>query len=263
MPGAHRAKLVVMGGEAVGKTSIVRRFLFDTFQHRHQPTVEELYSRDFSLSPRLTLGVDFLDTSGSLQFPAMRRHAILSAHAFLLVYTLGCPASLATARALLREISELRGGLQGLPVLMAGNKADLQRGRAFKAARHRDWLEQEHPGVRVPLVECSAKDNINIQALYANLLKESGLPRLLTALSLPPAPSSGLSGARLAATRTYSFPLGAFPSKDAEGEKEAKLQEAKLALCLEPKAKPRSKSLVWRKKNRRTQSVKQEDCTVS
>ena len=260
---AHRAKLVVMGGEAVGKTSIVRRFLGDTFQHKYQPTVEEFYSRNFSLSPRLTLGVDLLDTSGSLQFPAMRRHAILSGHAFLVVYTLGCPASLATAQALVREISELRGGLQGLPVLLAGNKADLQPASGYKAAGGVDWLEQDTPWAGVPLVQCSAKDGSNIQAVFRKLLKDSGLPRLLTALALPAAPSPALSRARLAASRTYSFPLGAIRSKYTGGEKEARRQEAKLALCLEPKAKPRSKSLEWRKKNRRTQNQKQEDCIVS
>ena len=76
----NRAKLVVMGAEGVGKTSILRRFfmfkhhhniiiitifmliititiiminirfLFDKFQHRHKPTVEEMYSRDFVIN---------------------------------------------------------------------------------------------------------------------------------------------------------------------------------------------------------------------
>ena len=82
----NRAKLVVMGAEGVGKTSILRRFhifkhhhkhhiiitiiiaiitikitiivsiiinirfLFDKFQHRHKPTVEEMFSRDFVIN---------------------------------------------------------------------------------------------------------------------------------------------------------------------------------------------------------------------
>ena len=46
----NRAKLVVMGAEGVGKTSILRRFLFDQFQHQHSPTVEEMFSRDFDIN---------------------------------------------------------------------------------------------------------------------------------------------------------------------------------------------------------------------
>ena len=82
----NRAKLVVMGAEGVGiiiiiiiviiiiiiitiiiiiiiikvgKTSILRRFLFDQFQHQHSPTVEEMFSRDFDINNgglRLELG---------------------------------------------------------------------------------------------------------------------------------------------------------------------------------------------------------------
>ena len=259
MPGRHRSKLVVLGGQAVGKTAIVRRFLGHTFQHTHQPTVEEVYSRDFSLSPQFTLGVDLLDTTGSLQFPARRRQAILSGHAFLLVYTLGCPASLATVRALLREISELRGGLQGLPVLLAGNKADLQRGRGDKAARTGKWLEQEHPGARVPMVECSARDNLNIREMFRSLLKVSGLPRLLKALDQPPAPSPALSrrSTWMAITRTSSSPL--FRQRSNSNSYQDAEKEAKLALCLEP----RSSILKWRRGSKKKQRQEQEACIVS
>ena len=46
----NRAKLVVMGAEGVGKTVILRRFLFDQFQHQHSPTVEEMFSKDFDIN---------------------------------------------------------------------------------------------------------------------------------------------------------------------------------------------------------------------
>ena len=46
-------------------------------QHQHQPTVEDLYSRDFPLdTASLSLRVDILDTAGGHQFPAMRNLAI-------------------------------------------------------------------------------------------------------------------------------------------------------------------------------------------
>ena len=46
-------------------------------QHQHDPTVEEQYRRDFCLNTAgLRLKVDFLDTSGSHQFPAMRDLAL-------------------------------------------------------------------------------------------------------------------------------------------------------------------------------------------
>ncbi len=67
-----RLRLVVMGDSFVGKSSIVRRFLFGTFAAKYTATVEDLFSRDFDLAGA-TLKVDILDTAGDAQFPAMRR----------------------------------------------------------------------------------------------------------------------------------------------------------------------------------------------
>ncbi|GIY55378.1 uncharacterized protein CDAR_371, partial [Caerostris darwini] len=42
-------RLVSLGGAAVGKSSILKRFLFGTYCDRHRPTVEDLYSREFDI----------------------------------------------------------------------------------------------------------------------------------------------------------------------------------------------------------------------
>ena len=68
-----RIRLVVMGDICVGKSSIIKRFLYGQFDEEHRPTVEDLHSRDFELGGN-TLKVDILDTSGEDQFPAMRRY---------------------------------------------------------------------------------------------------------------------------------------------------------------------------------------------
>ncbi|CAL1269834.1 unnamed protein product, partial [Larinioides sclopetarius] len=46
-------RLVSLGGAAVGKSSILKRFLFGTYCDRHRPTVEDLYSREFDIGLRL------------------------------------------------------------------------------------------------------------------------------------------------------------------------------------------------------------------
>ena len=215
--GPSRAKVVLLGAEGVGKTSILRRFLFDQFQHQPRPTVEEMYSRDFPLATDLTLRVDLLDTCGADQFPAMRRMALLTGHAFLIVYSLASPASLQVARARLEELRQVppstppprppllalplppqvRGGLAGVAVVVAGNKADLTRGRGYLARGDGDWLARDFPGAQVgsrgsssssstssssssststlpgqvPLLECSARDNTRVTELFQALVR--------------------------------------------------------------------------------------------
>ena len=69
----NRLRLVVMGGPCTGKSSIIKRFLFGSFDEVHQPTVEDLFQRDFEIGGN-ALKVDFLDTAGDVEFPAMRRY---------------------------------------------------------------------------------------------------------------------------------------------------------------------------------------------
>lgn len=67
-----RLRLVVMGDSYVGKSSLIKRFLFGTFSDKYTPTVEDLFSRDYEIDGT-ALKVDILDTAGDAQFPAMRR----------------------------------------------------------------------------------------------------------------------------------------------------------------------------------------------
>ncbi|GBL97630.1 hypothetical protein AVEN_49138-1 [Araneus ventricosus] len=57
-------RLVSLGGAAVGKSSILKRFLFGTYCDRHRPTVEDLYSREFDIGDAdLTENVDSRESS--------------------------------------------------------------------------------------------------------------------------------------------------------------------------------------------------------
>lgn len=56
--------------------------------------------------------VDILDTSGDMQFPAMRRLSIATAHAFLLVYATTSAPSFGCVKQCFEEIREQRADFQ-------------------------------------------------------------------------------------------------------------------------------------------------------
>jgi len=58
----------------------------------------------------------------NLEFPAMRRLSISTAHAFLLVYSIDDRASFDEVRRLWEQIKEERTGYTELPCVVAGNK---------------------------------------------------------------------------------------------------------------------------------------------
>ncbi|ERL94341.1 hypothetical protein D910_11624 [Dendroctonus ponderosae] len=120
----ERIRLVILGGQGVGKSCIIKRFLFNTYCNKYRSTVEDLYNKEYDLG-HMTLKVDILDTAGDMQFPAMRRLCIATAHAFLLVYSVASVPSFDCVKQCFEEIRENRNDYQDIPIVVAGNKLDL------------------------------------------------------------------------------------------------------------------------------------------
>lgn len=136
MGDTERIRVVTMGGARVGKSAILRRWLGGPFPDKYKPTVEELYNKEYDFGTT-TLRVDFLDTAGDSQFPAMRRLSISSAHAFLLVYAADDARSFDALKACLEEIREQRADFTSIPIVIAGNKIDL-----LPVAVHEDEVDE-------------------------------------------------------------------------------------------------------------------------
>jgi len=144
----ERIRLVTLGGACVGKSAIVKRFLFSTFSEKYKPTVEDLYNQEYDFGS-VTLKVDILDTAGDLQFPAMRRLSIATAHAFLIVFAVDNPMSFEMVKGFFEEIQEQRADFQDIPIVIVGNKIDL--GAAMMEIRMdqvSEWIKIHWPSLR-------------------------------------------------------------------------------------------------------------------
>lgn len=73
--------------------------------------MEDLFSKEFDLGS-IEIKVDFLDTSGSMQFPAMRRLSITTGSAFLIVYAVDDEKSYTMLKMCVDEIREIRADFQ-------------------------------------------------------------------------------------------------------------------------------------------------------
>lgn len=45
----ERIRLVILGGAGVGKSCVVKRFLFKTYSDKYRATVEDLYNREYDI----------------------------------------------------------------------------------------------------------------------------------------------------------------------------------------------------------------------
>ena len=164
--GRSNYRLLVMGANRVGKTSIISQFLYDQFNSWYKPTVEEMYRGEFEIGPR-KLFLDIEDTSGSFacDFPAMVEVSLNAADAVLLVFAVNDKESFEQVALLRDVVIRCRGS--DMPMVVAGNKTDLARSVdmvEMEAVVQCDW--------ECGYVECSAKENDNIQAVFMELLSQ-------------------------------------------------------------------------------------------
>ncbi|XP_005007334.1 ras-like protein family member 10A isoform X1 [Cavia porcellus] len=183
-------RVAVLGAPGVGKTAIIRQFLFGDYPERHQPTdgprlyrpavlldgaVYDLSIRDGDgdgnvagpgLSPG---GLEVAVREGLEERPDPKDWSLQDTDAFVLVYDICSPDSFDYVKALRQRIAETRpAGAPEAPILVVGNKRDRQRlrfgpRRALATLVRRGW--------RCGYLECSAKYNWHVLRLFRELLR--------------------------------------------------------------------------------------------
>jgi small GTP-binding protein len=135
----------------------------------YKATVEEMYSEEYIING-MALTLDFLDTAGSYQFPAMRKLSIGTADAFILVYSVDDEASFEEVKQLRQQIIDQNGD-ELTPIVIVGNKADVEE---EQREVHREMAETT---VAIDwgngFMEASAKDNVNITGIFRELLHQA------------------------------------------------------------------------------------------
>ncbi|XP_045441640.1 ras-like protein family member 10A isoform X3 [Pipistrellus kuhlii] len=160
-------RVAVLGAPGVGKTAIIRQFLFGDYPERHQPTDAPRLYRPAVLLDGAVYDLSIRDGDGAE--PARRPGGPEDTDAFVLVYDICSPDSFDYVKALRQRIAEARpAGAPEAPILVVGNKRDRQRlrfgpRRALAALVRRGW--------RCGYLECSAKYNWHVLRLFRELLR--------------------------------------------------------------------------------------------
>ena len=123
-------KVLLLGEPAVGKTSLVRRFVTDKFSDRYLATIGTKTSRKTMQFPypehklEIRLNLDIWDIMGQGGMPRAYRMYFKGAEAAILVFDLTRPPTLAGLDRFEAILLEVCGRVPGV---IAGNKADLDR----------------------------------------------------------------------------------------------------------------------------------------
>ena len=83
-PAENCHRLVILGSSKVGKTSIVSRFLYNKFEEKYTPTIEDFHRKIYRIKGN-AYRLDILDTSGNHPFPAMRRLSLITGESIKII----------------------------------------------------------------------------------------------------------------------------------------------------------------------------------
>ncbi|XP_014224779.1 ras-related protein rapA [Trichogramma pretiosum] len=211
----ERVKIIFLGANGVGKTSIIRQFVWNEFSEDYRPTERrETYYPSVVLAERMyELKISDLPTipyfpvSSHLEWTDFRYYGLRSATAYVLVYDLSNQETFQYIKTLRDQIFESRD-MRNVPLLVVGNKQDKLPTSSTTGgsssgggggststgtnARHRDIVNLVRKHWRCGYVECSARFNYRVVQVFRELMKSIQLLEGKPAASPTPTQSQSL-----------------------------------------------------------------------
>merc|ERR1712088_187005 len=172
----NKYKIVVVGGGGVGKSAITIQFIQSYFVTDYDPTIEDSYTKQCVIDDDVAR-LDILDTAGQEEFSAMREQYMRSGEGFLLVFSLTERQSFEEVYKFHKQVLRVKDRDE-FPMLIVGNKADMDRHRQVSTADCEDMAKQ----LKTPFIECSAKNRMNVDQAFHELVR---LIRRFQALERP------------------------------------------------------------------------------
>ncbi|KIY73437.1 GTP-binding protein RAB5 [Cylindrobasidium torrendii FP15055 ss-10] len=173
-------KLVLLGESAVGKSSLVLRFVKDQFDDYRESTIGAAFlTQTVTLEHNTSVKFEIWDTAGQERYKSLAPMYYRNANCAVVVYDITQPASLEKARTWIRELQ--RQADPSIVIALCGNKGDLEARRQVSQEEAKKYADEEG----LMWGETSAKSGDGVSDIFMAIAKK--LP-----LTAPP-PRAGAS----------------------------------------------------------------------
>lgn len=160
-------KLVLLGEAAVGKSSIVLRFVSNDFSENKEPTIGAAFLTQRVNIDEHTVKFEIWDTAGQERFASLAPMYYRNAQAALVVYDVTKPQSFIKARHWVKELHEQAS--KDITIALVGNKIDVLENNESerKVAREEGEKLAEEEGLL--FFETSAKTGTNVNEVFLGI----------------------------------------------------------------------------------------------
>jgi len=161
-------KLVFLGEQSVGKTSLITRFMYDSFDTSYQATIGiDFLSKTMYLEDR-TIRLQLWDTAGQERFRSLIPSYIRDSSVAVVVYDITNSNSFHQTSKWIDDVRTERGS--DVIIMLVGNKTDLGDKRQVSTEEG----ELKAKELNVMFAETSAKAGYNVKQLFRRIA--SALP---------------------------------------------------------------------------------------
>jgi len=156
----RKFKLVFLGEQSVGKTSLITRFMYDSFDNTYQATIGiDFLSKTMYLEDR-TIRLQLWDTAGQERFRSLIPSYIRDSSVAVVVYDITNANSFQQTSKWIDDVRTERGS--DVIIMLVGNKTDLSDKRQVST----EDGERKAKELNVMFIETSAKAGYNVKQLF-------------------------------------------------------------------------------------------------
>ncbi|GAA93714.1 uncharacterized protein L969DRAFT_89522 [Mixia osmundae IAM 14324] len=156
-------KLVFLGDQNAGKTSLITQFMYGSFDATYQATIGiDFLSKTMYLEDR-TVRLQLWDTAGQERFRSLIPSYIRDSSVAVVVYDITNRSSFASTNKWIDDVRAERGS--DVIIVLVGNKTDLNDKRQVTT----EEAEKRAKDLGVMFIETSAKAGHNVKTLFRKI----------------------------------------------------------------------------------------------
>ena len=164
--GIPSSKLIVVGSSGSGKTTIIQRFIMDTFRHESQATVGVEFKTYVCSINGKEVKLQIWDTAGQERFRSVAKSYFRNAVGAILVFTVTDRSTFTEAAQWLNDIHSLSH--PNSVVLLVGNQIDQQDKRVVSESEALSFAKRHG----LYYIETSALSGKNISEAFMHVAHE-------------------------------------------------------------------------------------------
>jgi len=159
-------KLVLLGESAVGKSSLVLRFVKGQFLEFQESTIGAAFLTQTVCLSDTTVKFEIWDTAGQERYHSLAPMYYRGAQAAIIVFDITSVESYEKAKNWVKELQ--RQGNPNIVIALAGNKTDLSANRKVKTEEAQAYADEN----AILFMETSAKTASNVNELFVAIAKK-------------------------------------------------------------------------------------------